>query len=64
MRQPCRTNGGGTPNRWMRSRIAANKSHGTATSAIWKITYAECVTTLAPIWISPGAQGKPGLAKQ
>ena len=24
--------GGGTPNRWMRSRIAANKSRGTATT--------------------------------
>ena len=30
--------GGGTPNRWMRSRIAANKSRGTATSAIWNVT--------------------------
>ncbi len=28
-RQRRRTNGGGTPNRWMRSRIAANKSRGT-----------------------------------
>ncbi len=52
MRQPFRTNGGGKPNRWMRSRIPANKSRGTATSAIWRITYPESVTTLAPILIS------------
>ncbi len=51
-RQPRRSNGGGTPNRWMRSRIVANNSRGTATSAIWKITYPECLTTLAPILIS------------
>ena len=50
--QPCRTKGGGTPNRWIRSRIPANNSRGTATSAIWKITYPECLTTLAPILIS------------
>ena len=36
----------------MRSKIAANNSRGTATSAIWKITYPECLTTLAPIFIS------------
>jgi len=36
----------------MRSRIAANSTRGTATSAIWKITYREWVTTLAPILIS------------
>ncbi len=51
-RQPCRTNGGGTPNRWMRSRIAANNSRGTATSAIWNVTYLECRTTFAPILIN------------
>ncbi len=36
----------------MRARIAAKNFRGTATSAIWKITYPECVTTLAPILIS------------
>jgi hypothetical protein len=51
-RQPRRTSGGGTPNRWIRSKIAASNSRGTAISAIWKITYPECVTTLAPILIS------------
>ena len=30
---------GGTPNRWMRSRIAANNSRDTATSAIWNVMY-------------------------
>ncbi len=50
--QPLCASGGGTPNRWMRSKIAANKSRGTATSAIWKITYPECVTALAPILTS------------
>ncbi len=49
---PRCTNGGGTPNRWIRSKIAANNSRGTATSAIWKITYRELVTTLAPILIN------------
>ncbi len=51
-RQPRCTNGGGTPNRRMRSRIAANKSRGTATSTIWNITYFACRTTFAPILIS------------
>ena len=34
-RQPRCTNSAGTPKRWMRSRIAANNSRGTATSAVW-----------------------------
>ncbi len=50
--QPLCASGGGTPNRWMRSKIAANKSRGTATSAIWKTTYLEWVATFAPILIS------------
>ena len=36
----------------MRSRIAANNSRGTATSAIWNVTYLKCRTTFAPILIS------------
>jgi hypothetical protein len=36
----------------MRSRIAANNSRRTATSAIWKITYREWGTTFAPILIN------------
>ena len=50
--QPRCTNGGGTPKRWMRSRIAANKSRGTATSASWNATYLACRTSFAPILIS------------
>ena len=46
---PRCTNAGGTPNRWMRSRIAANSSRGTATSAIWNVTYLACRTALALI---------------
>jgi len=34
------------------SRIARNSHCGTATSAIWKNTYRECVTTFAPILMS------------
>jgi hypothetical protein len=30
--------------------MAANNFRGTATSAIWKITCRECLTTLAPIF--------------
>ena len=37
--QPPCTNGDGTPNRWMRSRIATNNSRRTATSAIWNVTH-------------------------
>ncbi len=36
----------------MHYKIAASNSLGTATSAIWKVTYLECQTTLAPILIS------------
>jgi hypothetical protein len=36
----------------MRSRIAANNSRGTATSAIWNVAYLACRTTLAAIFIS------------
>ena len=50
--QPRCTNGGGTPKRWMRSRMAANRSRGTATSASWNVTYLACRTTFAPILIS------------
>ena len=38
--------------RSMRFRIAANSFRGTATSAIWKMTYLEWATTFAPILIS------------
>ena len=40
------------PSRRMRSRTAANGQRGIAASAIWKITYRECVATLASILIS------------
>ena len=36
----------------MRSRMARKSHRGTATSAIWKITYRACVTALAPILIN------------
>ncbi len=36
----------------MRSRIAANKFHVTATSANWNVTYLECRVTFAPILTS------------
>ena len=39
-------------NRAIRSRIVANNSLGTATSASWKITYVECRVTFAPILMS------------
>ena len=42
----------GRRSRRIRSRIARNSRFGTATSAIWKMTYRACVTTLAPILIS------------
>ena len=42
----------GRRRRRIRSRIARNSRLGTATSAIWKITYRECVTTFAPILIN------------
>jgi hypothetical protein len=35
--------------RAIRPRIRANNCRGTATSANWKKTYLECLTTLAPI---------------
>src|SRR5262249_15069053 len=38
--------------RAIRFRIRANSFRRTATSAIWKRTYLECLTTLAPILIS------------
>src|SRR6516165_9806236 len=38
--------------RAIRPRIRANSFRGTATSANWKRTYLECLTTLAPI-LSP-----------
>jgi len=34
----------------MRSRVAANRFHVTATSPSWKVTYLECGVSLAPIW--------------
>ncbi len=46
--QPRCTNGGGTPNRWIRSRIAANSSRGTATlwqagtGRIWRSSTGNC----------------------
>ena len=42
----------GSRSRRIRSRIATNSRRGTATSAIWKITYRACVTTFAPILMS------------
>jgi len=42
----------GSLSRRIRSRIAANKRRGIATSTIWKITYRACVTTFAPILMS------------
>jgi hypothetical protein len=36
----------------IRQRISQNKTLGTATSAIWNITYLECLITFAPIFIS------------
>ena len=45
---PRRSSGGGTPKRWMRSRIAANNSRGAATSAIWKITYLRMPNRFGP----------------
>ena len=39
-------------NRRIRSRIARYNRRGTATSAIWKVTYLACRTTLAPILIN------------
>ena len=36
----------------IRSRISRNNDLDTITSAIWNITYLECLTTLAPIFIS------------
>ena len=45
------THRGGTPNRRIRSKIAAHSSPGTATSAIWNVTYLACRTAFAPILI-------------
>jgi len=42
--QPRCSNGGGTPNHWIRPSIAANNSCGTVTSAIWNVTYLEWPT--------------------
>lgn len=50
--QPRRTNGGGTPNRWMLSRIAGDNSRSSAASGILRITYREWVTTFVRILIS------------
>ena len=44
--------GGGSRRRAILRRIAANSLLGTATSAIWKITYRAWCTTFAPILIS------------
>jgi len=44
------TTGGGIANRAMRSRIAANRSRVTATSASWNVTYFACRVTLAAIF--------------
>jgi hypothetical protein len=41
MRQPRRTNGGGTPNRWMRSGITTDNSRsptGSALKTMWEET--------------------------
>jgi hypothetical protein len=38
----------------MRSRMTRKSHRGTATSAIWKITYRECVTTFAPTCLPAG----------
>ena len=40
--------------RQVRARIARNNLFGTATSAIWKITYRACVTTFGAILTPPG----------
>lgn len=45
--------------RWMRSGMAAKSFRGTATSAVKKTTYRECVTTFAPILISFSATWCP-----
>ena len=42
----------GSLSRRMRSRMARKSHRGTATSAIWKMTYRACVTTFAPILMS------------
>ena len=44
--------GDSVASRRIRSRIARYSRHGTATSAIWKVTYLACRTTLAPILIN------------
>jgi len=36
----------------MRSRMAANRRRGIATSAVWKNTYRACAMTFAPILMS------------
>jgi hypothetical protein len=43
---------GFTSNRLIRQRISLNNAFGTATSAIWNITYPECFTSFVPIFIS------------
>jgi hypothetical protein len=49
---PCPAASGGSANRAMRSRMAANSRRGTVTSASWNVTYLECRVTLAPILMS------------
>ncbi|UCG47036.1 MAG: hypothetical protein JSU94_16240 [Phycisphaerales bacterium] len=49
---PALTPSGLALNRLIRSRICRKSALGTATSAIWKMMYLECLTALAPILIS------------